>query len=94
MHKVTHVAALPDYHLDVRFDDDTTGIVDLSHLVGKGVFKAWHRPEAFQEVRIGESGELVWDDGIDLCPDSLYLQVTGQRAEDVFPSLKRDPARA
>jgi len=35
---------------------------------------------------------LRYDDGtsgeIDLCPDSLYMQLTGMRPEQVFPKLK------
>ncbi len=29
----------------------------------------------------GDGGELVWDDPLDFCPDSLWLQVTGQGPE-------------
>lgn len=91
MHKVTHVRVLKDYRLQLAFDDGKSGVVDLSRLVGQGVFAAWADYAFFQRVRIGESGELVWDDQIDLCPDSLYLQATHQRPEDVFPSLKHEP---
>ncbi len=45
-------------------------------------------PLAFNQVRIGSSGELVWDDRIDLCPDALYLKVTGKKPEDIFPALR------
>jgi hypothetical protein len=90
MHKVIKIGVLADYRMELLFEDGKGGVVDLSHLVGNGVFAAWTDYEAFKKVRIGESGELVWDDQIDLCPDSLYLQATHQRPEDVFPSLKRE----
>ena len=90
MHKVRRVAVLANYRLELEFEDGKGGIVDLSRLVGNGVFAAWTDSEVFKKVRIGESGELAWDDEIDLCPDSLYLQATHQRPEDVFPSLKRE----
>lgn len=92
MHKVTRVKVLKDYRLELAFDDGRSGVVDLSHLAGQGVFGAWTDYAVFQQVRIGESGELVWNDQIDLCPDALYLQATHQRAEDVFPALKHEPA--
>jgi hypothetical protein len=91
---VTQVKVLEEYRVELMFNDGRSGVVDLSHLVGKGVFAAWQDYESFKRVRIGESGELVWNDQIDLCPDSLYLQATGQRADEVFPALKREPARA
>jgi hypothetical protein len=68
--------------------------VDLSHLAGKGVFGIWRDRRAFESVRIGSSGELVWSDQVDLCPDALYLKATGKRPEDLFPSLRGEPAHA
>jgi hypothetical protein len=31
---------------------------------------------------------------IDLCPDSLYLKVTGRKPEEIFPSLGFEPVYA
>jgi len=56
------------YKLWLRFSDGAEGIVDLSHLVGKGIFSQWLKPGNFDQVSIGESGELRWGDSIDLCP--------------------------
>lgn len=94
MHKVTAVKVLKDYKLDLVFADGKRGTVDLSHLVGKGVFALWNDYRAFREVRIGTSGELTWSEEVDLCPDALYMQATGQKPEDVFPSLKHEPIHA
>jgi len=93
MHKVTRVRVLQGYRLELEFDDQVTGIVELSDLVGKGVFALWRDYGAFEEVRVGSSGELIWGDKIDLCPDALYLKVTGLKPEDVFPALC-EPANA
>jgi hypothetical protein len=94
MRKIKQVKVLADYRLELVFDDGRNGVVDLSDLVGKGVFAAWTNYDVFKQVRIGDSGELMWSDQIDLCPDSLYLEATHQRPEDVFPALKRETARA
>jgi len=94
MHKITDAKVLEDYKLDLTFADGTRGAVDLSHLVGKGVFALWKDYAAFREVRIGSSGELVWGEQIDLCPDALYLRATGQKPEDIFPNLKQEPVHA
>ena len=88
MRKVTRVKVLDGYRLELTFDDGAEGAVDLSHLAGKGVFAPWLDRAAFEKVRIGESGELAWGGEIDLCPDALYLKVTGKKVEDVFPAAR------
>jgi hypothetical protein len=88
MKKISKVKTLPGYRLDLEFDDGVHGIVDVSEDVGKGVFALWQDPLAFDQVSIGSSGELVWGDRIDLCPDALYLKVTGKKVEDLFPALR------
>jgi len=88
MHKIINVTVLQNYKLRLEYTDGEKGIVDLSHLVGKGVFALWNDYNTFQNVKIGSSGELLWNDQVDLCPDSLYLQITNQEPEDLFPSLK------
>jgi hypothetical protein len=94
MRMVKEVKSLGQYRLDLLFDDGVRGTVDLSDLVGKGVFALWRDQEAFERVGIGSSGELTWDDQIDLCPDALYLKATGKKPEDIFPSLRSEPAHA
>ena len=68
--------------------------MDLSEAVGKGVFALWRDPLAFKQVRIGAFGKLVWADRIDLCPDALYLKVTGKNPEDIFPALREQSTHA
>ena len=98
MFKPVQVKALANYKLWVKYartsaDDGVEGIIDLSHLVGKGVFSLWEDYAAFQKVYIGSSGEIAWSDKadcsnpIDICPDAVYLQITGKMPEQVFPNL-------
>lgn len=94
MRKICKVRVLPGYRLDLEFDDGVSGKVDLSEKVGQGVFALWRDPLAFERVRIGSSGELVWDDRIDLCPNALYLKVTGKKPEDLFPALRDQTTHA
>ena len=88
MFKPIEVKALPDYKLWLRYTDGVEGEVDLSHLAGRGVFAAWDDYQVFEKVHIGKSGAIAWSDDIDLCPDALYLRLTGKRPEEVFPKLK------
>ena len=94
MRKITRVKVLQGYRLELTFDDGVSGAVDLSDLVGKGVFAFWRDYGVFERVEIGSFGELVWSNQVDLCPDSLYLKATGKKAEDLFPALCREHAHA
>lgn len=89
MLKLICAEALSGYRLRLRYADGVTGDVDLSHLVGKGVFELWNDPDAFARVSIGSAGELRWSDEVDLCADALYMEITGKEPEEVFPSLRR-----
>lgn len=89
MFKVTRAEPLPGYRLRLSYDDGVTGVVDLSHLVGKGVFQLWNDPEAFGRISIGTGGEVRWSDEVDLCADALYLEVTGKQPDEVFPNLRK-----
>lgn len=84
------VKALPDYKLWVKYSDGIEGEVDLSHLVGKGVFVLWNDYAYFEKVYIGRHREIAWSNEIELCPDSIYLAITGKTPEELFPSLKEE----
>ena len=87
MFRPIEVKALPKYRLWVQYADGVKGEVDLSYLVGRGVFTAWNDYKVFEQVHIGASGEIAWNNDIDLCPDSIYFKVSGKSPEQVFPRL-------
>ena len=89
MLKLIHAEPLPGYRLRLRYADGVTGDVDLSHLVGKGVFQLWNDPDAFGRVSIGTAGEVRWSDEVDLCADALYLEITEKQPDEVFPRLRK-----
>jgi hypothetical protein len=79
MIKITAVRALPKFKIWIKFQDGQAGTVDLSDLAGKGVFSKWNEPGFFDAVFIDqETHAVAWPGGIDLCPDSLYEDVTGK----------------
>jgi hypothetical protein len=70
--------ARPDYVLFLQYEDGTEGVVDLAYLSGRGVFKMWDDDDLFAKVRINpETNALVWNDMVDLDPDSLFLKIKG-----------------
>jgi hypothetical protein len=87
MFRIVDVRPLENLRVWLRFADGVTGEVDLSHLRGQGVFQVWEEPGAFARVTIGTGGELRWGEEIDLCPDALYMRVTGKTPEVLFPAV-------
>ena len=92
--RVTAVKPVGGYRLELEFDNGARGIVDLAELAGVGVFDAWLRPGLFEQVAITEAGALTWPGNLDLCPDALYLRMTGKTVGEVFPSWRQQAAYA
>ncbi len=80
------VEARGQYRLWLRFSDGVEGEVDVSDFAGQGVFAAWQETAFFDSVRIDETRAVCWGDAIDLCPDALYLRLTGM-APETLPDL-------
>ena len=77
--KPIEVKPLKNYHLWISYSDNVSGEVDLSHLAGQGVFKAWDDENLFSKVYIEkETDAIAWNEVIELCPDSLYLRLIGK----------------
>lgn len=89
MPKPLEVRPVTRFRLWIRYDDGSEGEVDLSDLAGRGVFRAWDDPGVFESVRLGPQGEIAWGDELDLCPDSVYMRLTGKSPDQVFPNLKK-----
>ena len=66
MCKIREVTVLDNYCLSLCFDDGIRGTVDLSGSVGRGVFAFWQDYNSFKQVTIGSSGELVWNNQVDV----------------------------
>lgn len=94
MPKPTTVEPRADFHIWLRYDDGVEGTVDLSDLAGRGVFRAWADPAFFAAVRLGSHGAIEWGPQIDLCPDAMYMRLTGKSPEALFPALRSIHANA
>jgi hypothetical protein len=77
MKKITAIKVLENHRVWLRFNDGVEGELNFSSKPRTGVFAFWNNYDNFRKVRIGDGGELLWNDQLDFCPDSLWLQVTG-----------------
>lgn len=82
------VKPLNNFRLYIKFSDGAEGEVDLSEFAGKGVFELWNDYSQFEKATIGSSGELVWNEDVDMDGLGIYLKLTGKKPEDVLPKLQ------
>jgi hypothetical protein len=77
---IVEVRPRDGYRLWLRFEDGIEGEVDITKLVQfTGVFAPLRDREKFLEVRVDrELGTVCWPNGVDLDPDVLYSQITGE----------------
>ena len=76
------VEAHPSYQLQLQFEDGTSGIIDVSNLAGKGVFKSWDQDNLFFRPYINEMGTVAWNDFIDIDLLNAYLTLKNSTFED------------
>jgi len=88
MKTITSLSVVADLKLSLSFDDGAQGVIDLSCEPLTGVFERWTDPAFFRQVAIGERGRtLVWPNEIDLCADSLWLEITGNPPEALYSGV-------
>ena len=75
--KVRHIEA---YRLELAFTNGEKAELDLAdRIAGRGgVFAPLEDIDFFKKVKVDpEIGTLVWPNEVDLCPDVLYSEATG-----------------
>jgi hypothetical protein len=87
LNRPIEVAPQEGYRVWLRFADGIAGEVDLSDLAGRGVFRAWESRAFFEAVRVAADGGIAWGEEIELCPDALYMRLTGKSVEEIFPGV-------
>ncbi len=89
--QVIQVEARPNYRLWVKYADGPSGEVDLSDIAGKGEYVAWNDPEIFRGVYIDSKTEVIsWGNYVEICPDAVYLALTGLPVEALYPDIRED----
>lgn len=72
----------------LEYSDGERGELDLSRHADGPAFAGWKDRAYFESVRISEeSFSIDWGDDLQMCPDALYLELTGKDVDDVLPAL-------
>lgn len=72
--RLSKVKSLPNYELEVEFNDGAHGIVEMVKLIMSdkaGVFAALKDQDLFNKAHL-EHGVLTWPGEIDLAPDAMH----------------------
>jgi hypothetical protein len=81
--KLISVQAIEKYILSLTYNDGTTGLLDMSHFAGQGVFNYWEKDNNFFNVYVNPQGRgIAWSDELDICPDAAYLKLKGLTYEE------------
>ena len=71
--RVTSVRPKPDYTLLLTFSNGEVRAFDVKPYLDIGIFRELQDQRAFNSVR-PFLGSIQWQNGQDLCPDTLYLE--------------------
>jgi hypothetical protein len=74
---VVSVEVLGGFQVRLVFQDGTEGVIDLEHHLYGPVFEPLRKnPRLFRSVRVDpEAGTIVWPNGADIAPDTLYQEI-------------------
>lgn len=86
--KAISVKAIEKYKIQVAFDDGLTGLLDLHHFAGKGVFKIWDEGDNFNKVFISDDGDITWPGELDIDTINAYCNIKGITPDEFFTSLQ------
>ncbi|MEI8272061.1 MAG: DUF2442 domain-containing protein [Paludibacter sp.] len=71
--RVVHVQTEQDFKLLITFNNGEKKSFDVKPYLGIGIFKELQDVSMFNSVK-PFLGSIQWANGLDLCPDTLYLE--------------------
>lgn len=76
---VTRVEVVGDHRLRLGFEDGVEGELDFAGRDWHGIFEPLSDPSYFRRVELDpELGTIVWPNGADIAPETLYGRVASQ----------------
>ncbi len=80
MYDVVEAKYIDGYKIEVTFENGRKGVVDFKDYIKKGgVFSRFADMDYFKKFRINkELGVLCWPNDVDIAPETLYHEATGE----------------
>ncbi len=69
--RVIKVKPVIDFQLDITFSNGERKVLDMKPYLNTGRFKELKNEAMFASV-VCTMGSIQWQNGLDLCPDTLY----------------------
>ena len=73
--RVLEATAIEGHKLKLLFDNGEQGSYDCSGFLDFGVFQELQDKSYFNKAK-AVAGTVVWPHGQDICPDTLYLDIS------------------
>ena len=88
MIRIVSAKPLPQYRLQVTFNDGLNGIFSVEPEQRGGVFLRLLDGHVFNAVTINpDFGCVEWPGGIDLCPETMHQAMAGTESQAALPSV-------
>jgi Protein of unknown function (DUF2442) len=71
-YNVIDAEVVRDYIVRVKFEDGSTGEIDLAPELWGPVFEPLKDPDYFRQMTVAEYGTIAWPNGADFAPEFLY----------------------
>lgn len=83
--KAIKVEALPDYNIEVNFEDGIKGVVDLKDLLQQGIFQVLKDRKEFSKVyTTGYS--IAWSEELEIDALTIYAELQNKQPEELIKS--------
>jgi hypothetical protein len=79
LNQVSRVTPLPNYRLEIEFQDGVYGTLDLSDRLFGEMFEPLRDEAVFRKVALDEFGAICWPNGADLAPDAIHQKLVVRR---------------
>lgn len=86
---VSDVAHLGGHRLALTFDDGTSGEADLREHLRGPIFEPLADPKLFAGAYV-DGGTVVWPNGADFAPETLYALAHGLPIPDSFEAVDQN----
>jgi hypothetical protein len=80
--RVKYVYPKNDYIIEIIFSNNEKKYFDIKPYLNFGIFQDLKNEYVFNTVK-ASCGTAVWNNGIDICPDTLYLESRPDRVDKV-----------
>ena len=81
--KVSIVEALPNYVIQVTFDNSVSGIVSLNDFVKTGIFATLQNEDFFKKVYTN-GYSIAWNDELEIDALTIYAELLNKDPEEIL----------